>query len=50
MYNGPDTDAGQALKNLCALPYKLDVTDSGSVTEFRDYVNHVIQEHPNYSK
>ncbi|XP_045772359.1 retinol dehydrogenase 7 [Maniola jurtina] len=48
MYNGSDTEAARALKNLCAHPYKLDVTDSKSVTEFQNYVKNVLQENPKY--
>lgn len=49
MYQGTDTEASEALKKLCAHPFKLDVTDSGSVLEFRDYVKSVVQNNPNHS-
>ncbi|XP_039754186.1 D-beta-hydroxybutyrate dehydrogenase, mitochondrial isoform X2 [Pararge aegeria] len=48
MYNGCDTEAAQELKKFCVHPCKLDVTDSQSVTEFRDYVNNVILDNPHY--
>ncbi|CAH2106346.1 unnamed protein product [Euphydryas editha] len=47
MYEGTDTEASQALKNLCAHPFKLDVTDSKSVIEFRDYVKSIVENNPN---
>ncbi|XP_026488256.2 D-beta-hydroxybutyrate dehydrogenase, mitochondrial [Vanessa tameamea] len=48
MYNGTATEASQALKNLCAHPFKLDVTDSKSVHEFSDYVKSIVKKNSNY--
>ncbi|XP_023941391.2 D-beta-hydroxybutyrate dehydrogenase, mitochondrial isoform X2 [Bicyclus anynana] len=48
MYNGSDTEAAEALKSLCVHPYKLDVTDSTSVTEFGDYVKNILTDNPHY--
>ncbi|KPI92986.1 D-beta-hydroxybutyrate dehydrogenase, mitochondrial [Papilio xuthus] len=47
MFQGMDTDASLALKNLCAHPYPLDVTKTDSVIGFRDYVQAVMKDHPN---
>ncbi|XP_047529667.1 D-beta-hydroxybutyrate dehydrogenase, mitochondrial [Vanessa atalanta] len=48
MYNGTATEASQALKNLSAHPFKLDVTDSTSVHEFSDYVKSIVKKNSNY--
>lgn len=49
MYQGTDTGAAEALKKLRAHPYKLDVTDAESVAGFRNYVNCLLDDNPNYS-
>lgn len=50
MYNGVDTNAAIALKNLSAYPYELDVTKTESVAGFRAYINKLLCDNPNYSK
>ncbi|CAG5050403.1 unnamed protein product [Parnassius apollo] len=46
MFKGTDTNASRALKNLCAYPYPLDVTDPDSVVGFRDYVQSILKDNP----
>ncbi|KAJ8730069.1 hypothetical protein PYW07_017107 [Mythimna separata] len=48
MYNGVDTNAAEGLRKLCAHPYLLDVTNPESIAGFRDYVNCLLGENPNY--
>lgn len=50
MYKGTDTEAAESLRRLCAHPYPLDVTNAQSITGFRDYVNCLLKDNPNYSK
>ncbi|XP_068631768.1 retinol dehydrogenase 7 [Battus philenor] len=46
MLRGTETDASRALKNLSAYPYSLDVTNINSVVGFHEYVQSVINDHP----
>lgn len=50
MFKGTDTKAADGLRQLCAHPCPLDVSDPKSVTEFRDYVNRLLKDNPDYSK
>lgn len=50
MYKGTDTEASRALKNLCAYPCNLDVTDSKSIAEFHNYIKSLMKNNPNYSE
>ncbi|XP_026753455.1 D-beta-hydroxybutyrate dehydrogenase, mitochondrial [Galleria mellonella] len=49
MYKGTETKAAQALMKLKVHPFALDVTDTKSVTVFRDYVMSLLAENPNYN-
>ncbi|CAG9093714.1 unnamed protein product [Plutella xylostella] len=48
MYDGTETNAAKALKALSAHPFELDVTRPESVVGFRDYVQRLLKDHPNY--
>ncbi|XP_011558869.3 D-beta-hydroxybutyrate dehydrogenase, mitochondrial [Plutella xylostella] len=48
MYDGTETNAAKALKALSAHPCELDVTSPESVVGFRDYVQRLLKDHPNY--
>ncbi|XP_063825430.1 D-beta-hydroxybutyrate dehydrogenase, mitochondrial [Ostrinia nubilalis] len=48
MLKGADTPAGQALKKLSAHPCQLDVTDNKSVSDFKEYVDKLLKDNPNY--
>ncbi|XP_059047129.1 D-beta-hydroxybutyrate dehydrogenase, mitochondrial [Achroia grisella] len=46
MYNGTNTKAAQALTKLNAHPFSLDVTNSKSVSKFKDYVMSLLADNP----
>ncbi|CAH0579300.1 unnamed protein product [Chrysodeixis includens] len=48
MYNGVDTKAAESLRRLSAHPCSLDVTNPDSVAGFRDYVQSLLNDNPNY--
>lgn len=50
MFQGTDTKAAEALRKVCAHPYSLDVTNPESIAGFKDYVNCLLEDNPNYSK
>lgn len=50
MLQGTESPAARALRKLSAHPCSLDVTDQTSVAGFKNYVNNLLLENPNYSK